>query len=87
VRVPVKVGWLTLPTGKDIVAIGHAVADDAGPAAGGRASRDAASLPRHSAGVASLPDQTYPHVPVSWRLESRASRSPFHFFFAKESPF
>ena len=48
---------------------GHTVAG-AGP--GGQTRESAtlplASLPRHYARVASLPDQTCPHVPVPWGL-------------------
>jgi len=88
VRVPVKVGWLTLTRGKDMLAYGHTVAD-AGP--GGQTRESAtlplASLPRHSARVASLPDQTCPHVPVPWGLALLLLLFIYLFIFAKESPF
>ena len=52
-----------------MLAYGHTVAD---AGLGGQTRESAtlplASLPRHSARVASLPDQTCPHVPVPWGL-------------------
>ena len=54
----------------------------------GLARRDVASLPRHTARVAAVPDQTRPHVPVSWRTPELgvkrksywSSKKPFFYY-------
>ena len=71
-----------------MLAYGHTVAD-AGP--GGQTRESAtlplASLPRHSARVASLPDQTCPHVPFPVATREPASDTFIIIidFFLKES--